>query len=119
MRAALLGQVRTVISVPLFLEYEAVLTRPEHLAASRLTAPQVGEVLDALAAVSIHTNLSFRWRPLLRDADDDMVIETAINGMADFLVTFNIGDFGSAGEPFGCRAIVPREALDLVRGEIQ
>jgi hypothetical protein len=49
-------------------------------------------------------------RPLLSDANDDMVLETAINGGDGLLVTFNIRDFGSVGEPFDCRAVLPREA---------
>ena len=43
-----------------------------------------------------------------------MVLETAINGGAGLLVTFNIRDFGAVGEPFGCRAVLPREAKALV-----
>ena len=117
LRAALLKRVIPIVSVPLFLEYEAVLTRPEHLAASRLTMQQVHTVLDALASVSDQVALSFRWRPLLSDADDDMVIETAINGMANFLVTFNTKDFGSAGQAFGCRVLLPREAVQLIKNK--
>lgn len=117
LRAVLAKQVLAVVSVPLFLEYEAVLTRPEHLTASRLTMSQVHAVLDALASVSVHASLSFRWRPLLADADDDMVLEAAINGMADFLVTFNIGHFGSAGEPFGCRVLIPGDALKMIQSK--
>jgi predicted nucleic acid-binding protein len=37
----------------------------------------------------------FLWRPQLRDPGDEMVLETAVNGQADTLVTFNVRDFGS------------------------
>ena len=114
LKAALGNRIATVVSVPLILEYEAVLTRPEHLAFSKLTETEVIEIIDAIATVSIHARLSFRWRPLLSDANDDMVLETAINGGAGLLVTFNIRDFGSVGESFGCRAVLPREAKALV-----
>jgi predicted nucleic acid-binding protein len=70
------------LSVPLILQYEAVLTRPEHLAASGLTAAEAVSVLDDLAAVAKPVRLAFRWRPQLTDANDDMVLETAINGGA-------------------------------------
>src|SRR5690242_13622447 len=89
LKAALKNKVTPVGSVPLILEYEAVVTRSEHLAIAHLTPQQVRAVLDAFAAVSEHTQLSFRWRPLVTDAGDDMVIETAINGGAQLLVTFN------------------------------
>src|SRR5215470_16630402 len=102
---ALRTNITIVASVPLILEYEAVLTRPEHLSVIQLTVKEVGKIIDAVAAVSSHARLSFRWRPLLDDANDDMVLETAINGGAEILVTFNIRDFGSAGNRFGCRAV--------------
>jgi len=111
----LLRKIRVAVSVPLLLEYEAVLNRPEHLAAMKLTGGDVGVILDALAAVAKQVRFSFRWRPLLTDANDDMVLETAINGGASWIVTFNVQDFGTVGEPFGCRAILPREAVREIR----
>jgi len=103
------------VSVPLLLEYEAVLNRPEQMAATKLSTAEIGAVLDAFALVAKRVRLSFRWRPLLPDANDDMVLETAINGGANWIVSFNIRDFGTAGEPFGCRAILPREAVHQIR----
>jgi putative PIN family toxin of toxin-antitoxin system len=119
LRTALEREIALIISVPLFLEYEAVLTRPEHLQAMGATEETLCEILDAIAAVSVHTRLSFRWRPLLSDANDDMVLETAINGRAELLVTFNIRDFASTGEPFGCRTVLPRDAVGLIRDRLQ
>ena len=52
-----------------------------------------GRVLDDLAAVARPVRLAFRWRPRLSDPDDDMVLETAINGSASAIVTFNQRDF--------------------------
>jgi putative PIN family toxin of toxin-antitoxin system len=91
-------------SVPLFLEYEAVLTRPEHAAAAGIAAEEVMVLLDALAAVSEPVRLSFLWRPWLKDPADEMVLETAVNGAADRLVTFNMRRLGAAVHSFG---IVP------------
>jgi predicted nucleic acid-binding protein len=83
-----------------------------------LTVQEVWGMLDAIAAISAHSRLSFRWRPLLSDANDDMVLETAINGGAELLVTFNIRHFASFGEQFGCRAVLPREAVGLIRNRM-
>lgn len=117
---AVLGKAATaVISVPLVLEYEAVLTRPEHLSAARMTLQHVTAMIDALVEVSLQTRLSFRWRPLLADADDDMVLETAVNGGADLIATFNIRHFASVGESFGCRAVLPGDAVRIVANEAE
>jgi len=103
------------LSVLLILEYEAVLTRPEHLAASGLTAAEVVSVLDDLAAVAKPVRLAFQWRPQLTDANDDMVLETGINGSATAIVTFNQRDFASVSQGFGCAIWSPREALLNIR----
>jgi putative PIN family toxin of toxin-antitoxin system len=97
-------------SVPLFLEYEAVLTRAEHLLASGMTAKQVTGFLDYLAGLVVPVKFHFLWRPQLTDVADEMVLETAINGAADAIVTFNIRHFGPATR-FGIDVIRPDEAL--------
>ena len=102
-------------SVPLVLEYEAVLTRPEHLEASGLTAPEVNEVLDALVKVSIPVPLRFLWRPRLKDPADEMVLETAVNGAADWLVTFNLRHLADAAREFGIRVARPCDAQREIR----
>src|SRR5207302_1849489 len=83
LRAILRGEATLLLSVPLALQYEAVLTRPEHLAASGMTIARIDALLDALCAVCIPVEISFLWRPVLRDPDDEMVLEIAVNGRAD------------------------------------
>jgi PIN domain len=68
-----------LVSVALMLEYEAVMTRKQHLAVSKLSTEDVGILLDAVAAVGEPVRPAFLWRPSLRDADDDMVLEVAVN----------------------------------------
>lgn len=101
----------TLVSTPLLIEYEAVMTRAEHLEASGLTVEDVGVVLDAVAATSEPVHLAFLWRPAVRDPDDDMVLETAANGQADAIVTFNKRDFASVAERFGVGVWAPNEAV--------
>jgi predicted nucleic acid-binding protein len=96
--AALDQRFELLLSVPLILEYEAVLTRPQHLAARGLSSAEVGRVLDDLAAVARPVRLAFRCRPRLSNPDDDMVLERAENGNASAIVTFNQRDF-DAGRP--------------------
>jgi putative PIN family toxin of toxin-antitoxin system len=113
--AALNQRFELLLSVPLILEYEAVLTRPQHLDAFGLSSTEVGRVLDGLAAVARPVRLAFRWRPRLSDPDDDMVLETAINGSASAVVTFNQRDFAPGTKGFSCAAILPATALQQIR----
>ncbi|HSZ73192.1 MAG TPA: putative toxin-antitoxin system toxin component, PIN family [Rhizomicrobium sp.] len=100
-----------LVSVPLMMEYEAVMSRTEHLKASGLTQPDIAALLDELATVLIPVELAFLGRPNLPDADDDMVLETAANGAADALVTFNKRDFAAIAPKFGIAVLSPGEAL--------
>lgn len=100
-----------LVSTPMLIEYEAVLTRPEHLVASGLSAGDVGAILDAIAAIADPVRLAFHWRPAVRDADDDMVLETAVNGQADAIVTFNVRDFTGVAGRFGVEVLTPGQAL--------
>ena len=109
--AALQRRVGLLVSVPLVIEYEAVLTRPEHLQASGLTAADVNAVLDAVVAIAEPVRLAFLWRPALRDPDDDMVLEAAVNGAADAVVTFNRRDFVRGAKAFGLAVLTPGDAL--------
>jgi putative PIN family toxin of toxin-antitoxin system len=107
---ALAGEANALISTPLLLEYEAVMTREEHLNASGLTEAEIAILLDAFAAVAQHVEFFFTWRPSLNDPDDEMVLETAVNGGADAIVTFNQRDFLPATAKFGIEVIAPRIA---------
>lgn len=108
---ALAGQFRLLVSTSLLIEYEAVMTRPVHLAASSLSEADVAALLDSVAGIAEPVRLSFLWRPQLRDADDDMVLEAAVNGSADAIVTFNIRDFEGPCARFGIAILTPGLAV--------
>ncbi len=104
-------------SVPLMLQYEAVVLRPEQRAASGLSEVELGEILDAVVAVARPVTISYLWRPTLHDPDDELVLETAVNGGADLLLTFNERDFAGA-ERFAPRVVRPGPALrEWLEGE--
>jgi putative PIN family toxin of toxin-antitoxin system len=98
-------------SVPLFAEYEAVATRLEHLQAAGTTPAKVENVLDVLALFAERIEIHYLWRPRLRDPDDDMVLEVAVNGRAEAIVTFNGADFGGIPGQFGIAVVTPGELL--------
>lgn len=103
-----------LVSVPLLIEYEAVMTRPEHLKTARLSVTDVGTLLDAVAAAAEPVRLAYLWRPMLSDANDDMVLEAAVNGGAYGIVTFNRRDFDLSVKQFGILALLPGEAVRLL-----
>ncbi len=76
--------------------------------------PELGEVFNSLVRVA-EAQIGFLWRPLLSDPTDDMVLETAVNGRADLLVTFNQKDFAAVAEGFGFKILRPSEALHRLR----
>lgn len=92
------------------IEYQAVLTRPAHLEAAGLSASDVDVLLDAIAAVAEPVRLAFLWRPAARDPDDDMVLEAAVNGRADAIVTFNQRDLAEAAARFNIDVLSPAKA---------
>jgi putative PIN family toxin of toxin-antitoxin system len=104
----------TALATPaLFLEYEDVLMRPEQSAVHGLNVREIERVLAALASAVEPVTVHIAWRPQLRDPSDEMVLEAAINGQADALVTFNVKDFIPA-KRFGLSVVRPADLLDKV-----
>lgn len=97
------------------LSLDASLRRRRTTEGANLTEPDVQVVLGALAAVVEPVRLAFLWRPMLADVDDDMVLETAINGQADMLVTLNRRDFKPAVGLFDVKIVSPAEAVVRLR----
>lgn len=98
-------------SVPLFIEYEAICTRAEHQQSSGLSYSEIEVFLNGLAKLVIPVKVHFLWRPQLRDPADEMVLEAAVNGQVDYLVTFNKRDFGATPEKFGIIVAKPSDVL--------
>ena len=89
--------------------------KPEHWLAAGLWDRQVDIFLDALIAMVEPVETHFLWRPQLRDPNDEMVLEAAVNGRADALVTFNVRDYGTAASQFGVEVLLPREAIARIK----
>jgi putative PIN family toxin of toxin-antitoxin system len=102
-------------STAIWLEYEAVMTRPSQLDAMQLNATEVRDALAALATVAEQVLIHFLWRPVLTDAGDEHVLDLAMNGRADMLVTFNQDDFAEASKTFQIEVVTPAVALRKLR----
>jgi predicted nucleic acid-binding protein len=103
------GLFKINISVPLALEYEDVLSRPE----LSLSIEEVRDVVDYICAAGNRRLIHFLWRPFLNDPKDDMVLELAVTAGCHYILTFNERDFRDI-ERFGLRAVRPREFLRLI-----
>jgi putative PIN family toxin of toxin-antitoxin system len=115
LRRAIRGELKALVSVPLFVEYEAVMTRDEHLAIAGATVRDVSDLLDVVAGAVEPVEIRYLWRPQLADTDDDMVLECAVNGAASHLVTFNVQDFRIAAMRFGLKVLRPGDLLKEIR----
>lgn len=105
------GRYQAVASVAMMLEYESVLTRPENLSAFGLTTDEVERFLDSMALLITPVTPFFLWRPQLRDPADEHVLEAAVNGAAEAIVTFNQRHFQQAAARFGIAVFRPGDAL--------
>ncbi|MHA7887043.1 putative toxin-antitoxin system toxin component, PIN family [Roseicyclus sp.] len=104
------GRFDWMCSVPLFFEYEDVLGRAEFLLEAGMDRATVGRFLDAVARIVVPVKIGFQWRPQLRDPQDEMVLEAAVNGGAQAIVTHNLRDFGQVPRRFGVDVLSPGEA---------
>ena len=102
---------RPIVSVALILEYEEVARRE----AGRLGLPEwvVEDIIDMFCRLGSRHTIRFRLRPVLRDPDDEFLLELAAASQADFLVTYNIRDFRGS-DVYGIRPVTPGEFLRTI-----
>lgn len=112
--AAVNGRFELLASPALFVEYEAVLKRSEHLVAAAADAADVDRFLDTLVDHIEPIEMSFRYRPQLADANDEFVLEVGINGAADAIVTFEARTFAAAAKRFGIAVVTPKQAWSIM-----
>ncbi|MDE1146359.1 MAG: putative toxin-antitoxin system toxin component, PIN family [Azospirillaceae bacterium] len=109
------GRLGVLVTVPLFIEYEAVCRRPEHRLAAGLTEEDLSVFFNRLVDLAEPVETWFLWRPQLRDPGDELVLEAAVNGRADALVTFNRRHFLPGMDRFGIPVLLPGELLTRMR----
>jgi putative PIN family toxin of toxin-antitoxin system len=106
------GKALLLLSATLMVEYEAVLTRPGNLKKFGIGVADVLSVLDEIAGLCVPVAFDYRWRPSAADPDDDLVLETAINGAANAIASFNLADMRAGAAPFG---ITVERPVDILR----
>jgi len=103
------------LSVPLVLEYEAVAKRSRWH--EKPSWKHVSNIIDYLCDVGHQQRIYYLWRPRAPDPKDDMVLEVAVAGHCDGIVTYNKTDFASA-KSFGLQLYSPKEFLHKI-GELK
>lgn len=108
-----MGNLEICLSVPVMLEYEEVLL--EQLEELCFTECDLRDLLDYLCSVGKHQEVYFLWRPYLRDTKDDLVLEAAVAGNCDAIISYNRRNFAGA-EKFGVGILTPEEVLRRIGG---
>jgi len=73
------------------------------------------DFLNGLCAVCRPVTVRVRWRPHSPDSGDDLVIDAAVNGLADAIATFNLRDLRAPAARFGILAELPADTLRRIR----
>jgi predicted nucleic acid-binding protein len=105
------GVLIPVVSVPLVLEYESVLKRQEFLQEVGLSAQEIDAIVDYLVSRASLQPIYFLWRSFLPDGHDDHVLECAVNGRAEMILTFNKRHFPAVQRQFSVAVLTPGEFL--------
>lgn len=102
------GEWTAIVSNHLLYEYEEVLKR--NASSLRLTVEDVDQLLNAVCARAEEWPLRPEWLPVLPDADDEPLVQLAVESTALRVVTHNTRDLKPA-ERLGIELLKPREFL--------
>lgn len=95
LRACLSGKATPLMGAALFSQYEDLLAREALLEACPISSAERRTLLDAFLSVSTWVKIYYLWRPNLPDETDNHLVELALAGHADAIVTNNVRDLRS------------------------
>ncbi len=98
------------ISTTLIYEYEEILKQK-----SKLEFKYIDSILNYICKIGKKNKIFYLWRPKLKDADDDFLLELAVKS-GSIIVTLNGKDFKQAKQ-FNLKVMTPKEFLQYI-GEI-
>lgn len=103
------GLFKVSISNTLIFEYEDVLKRE----VSGLSHDMIDDVLNYICLVGSKEEIFYLWRPMLKDPNDDFLLELAVKSSAD-IITYNEKDFKQASK-FGIKILTPKKFLEELK----
>ena len=109
------GRFEVALSVPLALEYEAVLLR--HARQLGLARNEADGLIDYLCDVGYRQAIHFLWRPALTDPRDEFILELAVAANCNAIVTHNVRDFAGASR-FDVQVIRPGDFLAALEADL-
>ena len=92
LRLCLEGHFKPLMGAALLAEYEDLLGREAVWRRAQLTAAEREAFLDIFLSICQWTRIYYAWRPNLGDEGDNHLMELAVAGQADYLVTRNVRD---------------------------
>jgi predicted nucleic acid-binding protein len=120
MRRCLQGMDEPLMGQALFAESESLLERTSVWARSLITKEERETLWQAYLSVCRWVRVYYLWRPNLPDESDNHLIELAIAGNAEYLLTYNVRDFTSPELRFPhLRIRTPPQFLREVREKCQ
>jgi predicted nucleic acid-binding protein len=114
LQLALAKRITLVGGLSLAFEYLDVCARPESRAGTDVAEADALNFVEQVVAQLDPVEISFRWRPATPDPGDEHVLETALNGGAVAIVTFNTRDFSAAAARFGLQVLTPADILKAI-----
>lgn len=108
-------EVRMLLSYSLLCEYRDVALRPGQLAACRISEAEVEKLIGELEELAEPLPYDEYHGRMSADPNDDMVLEAAINGEVDLIVSNNIKHLREPASRFRIDVVTPKEFLEFLR----
>ena len=113
-RGCLTGDFKPLVSHALLFEYEDLIGRGsvfDHPVALNFEEREI--LFNALYSVCRLIDVSYLWRPNLKDEGDNFIVELAVAGNADYIVTKNLKDLRQSELVFDSfKVITPKQLLE-------
>jgi putative PIN family toxin of toxin-antitoxin system len=114
LNAAAYRRLSLLVTAPLMAEYRETLLSPVQRLAHGRAEEAMERFLKAIATVAESVATDLHWLPRQADPVDELVLQTAVMGRADALVTLRPARFRAA-RAFALRVLTPAELLRSMR----